>query len=70
MVICNKKQCYYHDKDSPFCLKQFPALDQLGMCTVHWRKGQMIQPIEELLGEKKEITIVEGIVEEEKCQQE
>ena len=37
------------------------------MCTVHWRKGQMIQPIEELLGEKKEITIVEGIVEE-KCQ--
>lgn len=69
MVICNKKQCHYHDKDSPFCLKQFPALDQLGTCTVHWRKGQMIQPIEELLGEKKEITIVEGIVEE-KCQQE
>lgn len=38
------------------------------MCTVYWRKGQRIQPIEELLGEKKEITIVEGIVEEEKCQ--
>ena len=60
-VACHMAQCPYNDQRG-FCANSFVAIDELGMCSVLWRKGQQrmiaISP-DEVNKNKKPITIVE-----------
>ena len=68
-------QCPYHDKRG-YCAKPtVVGIDQMGMCSVLWRRGQqrqLIMPFTEELYPKDPITIVDAdivvpdVMEEEK----
>ena len=75
IVSCKMTQCPYHDERG-YCAK--PAvvgIDQMGMCSVLWRRGQqrqLIMPFTEELYPKDPITIIDAetvipdVIEEEK----
>ena len=75
IVSCKMAQCPYHDERG-YCAKPtVVGIDQMGMCSVLWRKGQqrlLAMPFTEELYPKDPITIVEAetvvpdVMEEEK----
>ena len=75
IVSCKMTQCPYHDERG-YCAKPtVVGIDQMGMCSVLWRKGQqrqLIMPFTEELYPKDLITIVDAetvvpdVMEEEK----
>lgn len=68
IVKCKLSQCPYY-KDN-FCIKsEVVGIDQNGMCSVPWRKGQqriLQRPFTDELYPKKKINIVDAIKYEEK----
>lgn len=51
-VTCRMKQCCYHNENG-FCAKPIAvSIDQMGMCSVLWRKGQQRQVRERLERDK------------------
>ena len=75
IVSCKMAQCPYHDERG-YCAKPtVVGIDQMGMCSVLWRRGQqrqLIMPFTEELYPKDPITIVDAetvfpdVIEEEK----
>ena len=75
IVSCKMAQCPYHDERG-YCAKStVVGIDQMGMCSVLWRKGQhrpLAMPFTEELYPKDPITIVDAetvvpdVMEEEK----
>ena len=75
IVSCKMAQCPYHDERG-YCAKPtVVGIDQMGMCSVLWRKGQhrpLEMPFTEELYPKDPITIVDAetvvpdVMEEEK----
>ena len=75
IVSCKMAQCPYHDERG-YCAKPtVVGIDQMGMCSVLWRRGQqrqLIMPFTEELYPKDPITIVDAetvvldVMEEEK----
>ena len=75
IVSCKMAQCPYHDERG-YCAKPtVVGIDQMGMCSVLWRKGQqrlLAMPFTEELYPKDPITIVDAetvvpdVMEEEK----
>lgn len=75
IVSCKMTQCPYHDERG-YCAKStVVGIDQMGMCSMLWRRGQqrpLIMPFTEELYPKDPITIVDAetvvpdVMEEEK----
>lgn len=75
IVSCKMAQCPYHDERG-YCAKPtVVGIDQMGMCSVLWRRGQqrlLAMPFTEELYPRDPITIVNAetvvpdVVEEEK----
>ena len=75
IVSCKMTQCPYHDKRG-YCAKStVVGIDQMGMCSVLWRKGQqklLMMPFTEELYPKDPITIIDAeivvpdVIKEEK----
>lgn len=75
IVSCKMTQCPYHDERG-YCAKSIVVgIDQMGMCSVLWRRGQqrqLIMPFTEELYPKDPITIIDAetmipdVIEEEK----
>ena len=75
IVSCKMTQCPYHDERG-YCAKStVVGIDQMGMCSVLWRRGQqrqLMMPFTEELYPKDPITIVDAetmvpdVMEEEK----
>lgn len=75
IVLCKMTQCPYHDERG-YCAKSTViGIDQMGMCSVLWRRGQqrqLIMPFTEELYPKDPITIIDAeimvpdIIEKEK----
>ena len=75
IVSCKMTQCPYHDGRG-YCAKPtVVGIDQLGMCSVLWRRGQQRQltmPFTEELYPKDPITIIDAetvvpdVIKEEK----
>lgn len=75
IVSCKMAQCPYHDERG-YCAKPtVVSVDQMGMCSVLWQKGQpklLAMPFTEELYPKDPITIVDAeivvpnVIEEEK----
>ena len=75
IVSCKMVQCPYHDERG-YCAKPtVVGIDQMGMCSMLWRKGQprlLAMPFTEELYPKDPITIVNAgtmipdVTEEEK----
>lgn len=75
IVSCKMAQCPYHDGRG-YCAKPtVVGIDQLGMCSVLWRRGQQRQltmPFTEELYPKNPITIIDAetvvpdVIKEEK----
>lgn len=75
IVSCKMAQCPYHDERG-YCAKPTVlGIDQMGMCSVLWRKGQqrqLIMPFTDEMYPKDPIVIVDaaetevtGVIEEE-----
>ena len=74
-VVCKMTQCPYHDERG-YCAKPtIISIDQMGMCSVLWRRGQqrqLMMPFTEELYPKDPITIINveiavlNIIEKEK----
>ena len=75
IVSCKMTQCPYYDERG-YCAKPtVVGIDQMGMCSVLWRRGQqklLMMPFTEKLYPKDPITIIDAeiripdVVEEEK----
>lgn len=75
IVSCKMTQCPYHDERG-YCAKStVVGINQMGMCSVLWRRGQqrqLIMPFTEELYPKDPMTIVDAetvvpdVIEEEK----
>lgn len=75
IVLCKMTQCPYHDERG-YCAKSTVlGIDQMGMCSVLWRRGQqrqLMMPFTEELYPKEPITIIDAeimapdVIEEEK----
>ena len=75
IVSCKMAQCPYHDERG-YCAKStVVGIDQMGMCSVLWRRGQqrqLIMPLTEELYPKDPITIIDAeivvpdVIKEEK----
>ena len=75
IVSCKMTQCPYHDERG-YCAKStVVGIDQMGMCSVLWRRGQQRQltmPFTEELYPKDPITIIDAetvvpdVIKEEK----
>ena len=75
IVSCKMTQCPYHDERG-YCAKStVVGIDQMGMCSVLWRRGQqkqLIMPFTKELYPKDPITIIDAeivvpdVIEEEK----
>ena len=75
IVSCKMTQCPYHDERG-YCAKStVVGIDQMGMCSVLWRRGQqrqLMMPFTEELYPKDPITIIDAetvvpdVIKEEK----
>lgn len=75
IISCKTTQCPYHDERG-YCAKStVVGIDQMGMCSVLWRRGQqrqLIMPFTEELYPKDPITIIDAeiavpdVIKEEK----
>ena len=63
IVSCKMTQCPYHDERG-YCAKStVVGIDQMGMCSVLWRRGQQRQlmiPFTKELYPKEPITIIDA----------
>lgn len=66
IISCKMTQCPYHDGRG-YCAKStVVGIDQMGMCSVLWRRGQQKQltmPLTEELYPKDPITIIDAEIE-------
>lgn len=75
IISCKMTQCPYHDERG-YCAKStVVGIDQMGMCSVLWRRGQqrqLMMPFTEELYPKDPITIIDAeiaitdVIKEEK----
>lgn len=59
IVSCKMQQCPYHS-EYDFCAKPIAVnIDDMGMCTMLWRKGQQRMPFTEQIYPKEKIIVIE-----------
>ena len=72
-VACKMTQCPYHDSLG-YCGKPLLiCVDQMGMCSVIWKRGQqrqLVRPFSDENYKKKKINIIDGEIKEEKQEEE